>query len=292
MRPSRNSQAWSADPGPWTVPDGVGITERLVGRATRRYTGARVPAGGGCGGGGVLVWVHGRRLPGRRARLAGSARGERGARGAHGVRRRIRGLSPGGWRGALSDPARRCRQRTGMGGSRHSPPTSQLAIGGASAGAALALAATMRVRDAAAGCPTRCCSPTRSPIYPNPVLDDAVADRDDGAAAHAAFPGRLDRGDGGELCRPDFGHSALALPGAAPLGGLPPVHVMVSEFDDLRASGELLERQLAEAGVPVTSYVARGMPHGHLNRLPSLPEVDRSLDDFARVLRAAVPRSR
>ena len=61
---------------------------------------------------------------------------------------------------------------------------------------------------------------------------------------------------------------------------------MVSEFDELRGSAELLLRQLAEAGVAETGYLAAGMPHGHLNRTPSLPEVDRSLAFFAAQLRA------
>ena len=76
-----------------------------------------------------------------------------------------------------------------------------------------------------------------------------------------------------------------ALPGAAPLHGLPHVHLVVSEYDDLRSSAELMHRQLAEVGVVVAPYLARGMPHGHLNRTPSIPEVDRSLDFFADALR-------
>ena len=77
---------------------------------------------------------------------------------------------------------------------------------------------------------------------------------------------------------------ALALPGHARLDGLPPVHVLNAEFDDLRPSGELLVRQLREAGVPAHEYLARGMLHGHLNRLPSLAEVDASLEWLAEAL--------
>lgn len=68
-----------------------------------------------------------------------------------------------------------------------------------------------------------------------------------------------------------------ALPGAALLHRLPPTRVVLSEYDDLRGSGELLVRQLAESGVDADSYLASGMPHGHLNRTPALAEVDRSL---------------
>ena len=55
-------------------------------------------------------------------------------------------------------------------------------------------------------------------------------------------------------------------------------------LSDLRPSGELLARQLAESGVPVETYLARGMPHGHLNRTPALAEIDRSLAFFAKAL--------
>jgi len=74
--------------------------------------------------------------------------------------------------------------------------------------------------------------------------------------------------------------------------GLPPTTVMVAEFDELRGSAELLLRQLAEAGVAATGYLAAGMPHGHLNRAPALPEVDRSLAFFAAQLRALGARGR
>ena len=60
---------------------------------------------------------------------------------------------------------------------------------------------------------------------------------------------------------------------------------MISEYDDLRPSAELLARQLTASDVDVTTYLAAGMPHGHLNRTPALAEVDRSLDFFADALR-------
>ncbi|MFJ9372999.1 hypothetical protein [Streptomyces sp. NPDC101455] len=46
-------------------------------------------------------------------------------------------------------------------------------------------------------------------------------------------------------------------------------------------SGELLERQLAEVKVPVSSYLADGMLHGHLNLTKSLPRIGSSLDFLA-----------
>lgn len=75
-----------------------------------------------------------------------------------------------------------------------------------------------------------------------------------------------------------------AMPGAARLDGLPPTRIVVSEFDDLRSSAELLERQLRERDVPVESYLALGMTHGHLNHPPRLPAIDESIDFLAKGL--------
>ncbi|MFI1890795.1 alpha/beta hydrolase fold domain-containing protein, partial [Streptomyces jumonjinensis] len=75
-----------------------------------------------------------------------------------------------------------------------------------------------------------------------------------------------------------------AMPGAAKLDRLPATGIVLSEYDDLRPSGDLLARQLAEVGVPVRTYLAAGMPHGHLDRTPALKEVDRSLDFLATTL--------
>jgi len=69
-----------------------------------------------------------------------------------------------------------------------------------------------------------------------------------------------------------------AAPGQADLRGLPPVRVVVAEYDDLRPSGELLQRQLLDAGVEVDLRLAEGMPHGYLNRSPSLAEVAETVE--------------
>ncbi|MEU6715775.1 alpha/beta hydrolase [Nonomuraea sp. NPDC046802] len=121
--------------------------------------------------------------------------------------------------------------------------------------------------------------------FPNPALDDAFAAEMAALPATLRFPvASIEAMVGNYVGRisdlpPD------ALPGAARLDGLPPTRILLSEYDDLRPSGELLERQLREAGVPVGSYTARGMPHGHLNRTPSLDGVDASLDFFAAAIR-------
>lgn len=62
------------------------------------------------------------------------------------------------------------------------------------------------------------------------------------------------------------------------LTGFPPSLVILSEYDDLRPSGESYAEQAAEEEIKVETYLARGMLHGHLNRLPAVPEVSSSLD--------------
>lgn len=160
-----------------------------------------------------------------------------------------------------------------------------VALGGASAGAALALAAALRDRDEALRPADLLLLAYPFAHFPVPALETATA------ADMTALPPtmRFTTADIEFMVRNYVGRLTDlprdALPGAAPLHGLPPVHVLVSEYDDLRPSAELLARQLTASEVEVRTYLAAGMPHGHLNRTPALAEVDRSLDFFADALR-------
>ncbi|MFF3500190.1 alpha/beta hydrolase fold domain-containing protein [Streptomyces sp. NPDC003247] len=159
-----------------------------------------------------------------------------------------------------------------------------VALGGASAGAALALSTAIRLRDRHEPRPDTLLLAYPFAHFPTPALDDETA------AAMRELPSLLrfttESIEG--MVRNYVGRltdlPADAMPGAANLDDLPPTGVVLSEFDDLRPSGELLARQLDERGVPVRTYLAAGMTHGHLNRGPSLKEVDRSLDFFASFL--------
>lgn len=159
-------------------------------------------------------------------------------------------------------------------------------LGGASAGSALALAAAQRLRDAGDQRLRGLLLAYPFAHFPNPALDPDVAEE------LAMLPATLRFGTANVewMVRNYVGRisdlPAEAMPGAGRLDGLPPVHIVISEYDDLRSSGELLDRQLTEAGVPVASYLALGMPHGHLNRVPVFDEVSRSLDHFAAALRS------
>lgn len=164
-------------------------------------------------------------------------------------------------------------------------PSGPVALGGASAGAALALSAAIRLRDEGGRAPDALLLAYPFVHFPNPALDDETA------AEMRELPAMLRfTTDGIEnMVRTYVGRlSDLppdALPGAAPLAGLPRTAILLAEYDDLRASGDLLARQLAEVDVRVRTYRAAGMLHGHLNRSASLKEVDRSLDFFADSLR-------
>ncbi|HEX2145507.1 MAG TPA: alpha/beta hydrolase [Glycomyces sp.] len=160
------------------------------------------------------------------------------------------------------------------------PEAGPVAIGGASAGAALALAATLRARDNGDRLPDAVLLAYPFAHYPNPSLSPAMN------AEMEAVPFRFDPESVEDMVRNYVGRisdvPSDALPGAARLDGLPPTRILICEYDDLRASAELLERQLRELGVPVESYVALGMTHGHLNHNPKIEEVAASLDFLAK----------
>ncbi|MFI6374385.1 alpha/beta hydrolase fold domain-containing protein [Streptomyces sp. NPDC050546] len=165
------------------------------------------------------------------------------------------------------------------------PETGPVGLGGASAGAAIALSTAIRLRDQDGPRPDALLLAYPFAHFPNPALDDETS------AGMRELPTllRFSNASIEYMVRNYVGRltglPAEAMPGAANLDGLPATGIVLSEYDDLRPSGDLLARQLEESGVPVRTYLSAGMPHGHLNRGPSLEEVDRSLDFFAAVLR-------
>jgi acetyl esterase/lipase len=157
----------------------------------------------------------------------------------------------------------------------------RLSLGGASAGGNLAVAGARRLRDRGGPVPAALLLGYPCLHFPTP------------ATAHGAvlpdiltFPPErfLD------ILRNYLGRiddiPADAMPGHGVVAGLPPTHLALGEVDDLRGSGELFARQLAEAGIAASVDVAVGMPHGHFNipPVPDLPEIGRSLDVLAQAL--------
>lgn len=168
----------------------------------------------------------------------------------------------------------------------------RLLLGGASAGANLAIATALRLRDRGGRTPDGLLLAYGAFHHPSPAPDEDLA----GSLASLP-PGLLNRETFDNDCFRSYTGPAepapgYARPGHADLAGLPPTTVISAEIDDLRPSSDLLARQLADAGVPVTRYLARGMLHGHLNWFPgpALPEVDRTIDVLATALSAAPAR--
>ncbi|WP_194910834.1 alpha/beta hydrolase fold domain-containing protein [Catenulispora rubra] len=163
-------------------------------------------------------------------------------------------------------------------------PPGIVALGGASAGAALALAAAIRLRDQGRRGPDRLLLAYPFVHFPVPALEGEAAAEMLGLSSVLRHPAS----DIEQMVHNYVGRLSvlppLAFPGAADLAGLAPTAIAVSEYDDLRPSGDLLAKQLEESGVPVRRYLAPGMLHGHLNRAPSLAEVGRTLGFFASAL--------
>jgi acetyl esterase/lipase len=163
-------------------------------------------------------------------------------------------------------------------------PSDTAALGGASAGAALALTTAIRLRDQNRRGPDQLLLAYPFVHFPVPALTDETAAEMFGLSPILRSPPANIEGMVRNYVGRLAGLPSDALPGAAPLTQLAPTAIVVAEYDDLRPSGDLLAVQLEESGVPVQKYLAAGMPHGHLNRDPSLAEVDRTLDFLAAML--------
>jgi acetyl esterase len=179
----------------------------------------------------------------------------------------------------LDDVASAWHWFTGAAAARGADPA-RLAIGGASAGANLAVAAALRARDAGGPLPVALLLAYPALHFPTPALPDDVAAEMLGLPPMLRFTARSIT----DITRAYLGRITdippNLMPGLADLTGLPPVRMVLSEYDDLRGSGELFAEQLTESGVPHQVTVAAGMLHGHLNLppAPQLPEVRRSLE--------------
>ncbi|HEX5730027.1 alpha/beta hydrolase [Microbacterium sp.] len=158
----------------------------------------------------------------------------------------------------------------------------RLGIGGASAGAVLAMSAALMMRDASEEVPARIvlAYPGMHPVLPSlphelgakltivpQILNYGPRDgrADDNPALRAFLGG------------PEWSATAHSTPGLADLNGLPPTLIVNSEYDALRASGQLFAAQLAQAGIDVSVRNERGVLHGHLNLAPTIPAVSASL---------------
>jgi acetyl esterase len=156
-----------------------------------------------------------------------------------------------------------------------------IALGGASAGAALAAGAVVRLRDTGRPLPVRVllAYPTVHAALPEPSPELA--------AKLATLPeDQLFRPEGVARMNLNYaGDPAVltdphAFPGGHDLTGLPPTLILNSEHDSLRASGEAYAEELRAVGVDVVCSFETGSTHGHLNR-PEFAEGPASLATMA-----------
>jgi acetyl esterase/lipase len=154
-----------------------------------------------------------------------------------------------------------------------------LALGGASAGANLAVGVALRARDEHTAAPARL-------VLAYPLLHRALpppaaplpADVEALPASLRLTPRAVAAMNAAYLGAAD--PSPYAFPGDGPCHDLPPTVMLTSEYDDLRSSGEAFATALARAGIDVRIRCERGAPHGHLN-VPGADAFTRSVEWMA-----------
>lgn len=158
-------------------------------------------------------------------------------------------------------------------------------IGGASAGANLAIACCVRLRDSGATLPRGMLLGYPLAHFPTPPVAPELAGELDTLPGMLRFPEEYQLGIAYNYAGTLDDLPAEVAPGNHDVAGLPEAWIAPDEYDDLRPSSDLLAAQLAAAGVPVHVELAEGMVHGHLGRSPSLEPVSGTLDFFAAALR-------
>ena len=140
----------------------------------------------------------------------------------------------------------------------------RIAIGGDSAGANIALAAALALRDA--GDP-----PLRGALLNYPPLDPTLQ-----SASYQTFSAQLGRMAwywGQYLQRPVDRQHPYAAPLLAALAGLPPLRIQVGDLDALVDENIELARLAGQAGVDTELAVYPGMTHAFLR---AVGEIDRA----------------
>jgi acetyl esterase len=161
----------------------------------------------------------------------------------------------------------------------------RLFVGGASVGANLATGLAVRLRDAGEAMPAGMLLAYPLEHFPTPPTEPALAVELEQLPTMLRFPEQYQLGIVNNYVGRVTDLPADVVPGNFPVDGLPEAWIAPAEYDDLRPSGELFARQLAEAGIPAHLELARGMVHGYLGRGPSLKPVAAILDFFASALR-------
>jgi acetyl esterase len=161
----------------------------------------------------------------------------------------------------------------------------RMAIGGDSAGANLAMAAALRLRDGGR-------SPLGALLLNYGAFDSRTREshrRYDGDAYMLTVAEMLDFWRsylGGPIDVAD----PLARPILADLRGLPPAYLCIAQCDILADENREMARRLAEAGNDVRAVVHAGATHSFLEAMSIAPLANRAIDDAARWLKETLRR--
>ena len=165
----------------------------------------------------------------------------------------------------------------------------RIAVGGASAGANLATATALRLRDEGGQALEAVC--LAYPALHRDIPEPSVEIR----AATAMLPplARFDRAARRHIYSTYLGDlyddpPPYGTPAIAELAGLPPFAIANAQHDDLRPSGEDFVSLLRAHGVPVDAWTEPGMAHGYLNHVGDVVGAERTIDRFVAHLRANV----
>lgn len=147
-----------------------------------------------------------------------------------------------------------------------------LHLGGASAGAALTAALTGRLRDGAGQMPASLLLAYPLVHAMLPALSEELLEKMADVPADLVFgPDFIREVNLNFVGSEDNFGDPHAFAGGGNLKGFPPVYIINSEADTLRASGELFAEQLEAAGVPVRMDTEPDSMHGHLDHPHSAP---------------------
>jgi acetyl esterase/lipase len=143
----------------------------------------------------------------------------------------------------------------------------RLSLGGASAGGNLAAGATLRLRDEGDVLPDRVVLAYPVLHAELPPLSTELTDATSALAEESRFsPERVRSMNLSYAGSESMLFDRYAFPANADPTGHPPVLILNSEADTLRASGEAYAALLVTHGVTVRSQYEPGTEHGHLNR--------------------------
>lgn len=159
----------------------------------------------------------------------------------------------------------------------------RIAIGGDSAGANLALATCLRLRDKDGEAPYRA-------MLLNYGCFTAICS-DEAEATHGGHCAVLDRAEIEYFFRnylngPQELDDPYACPSSAALEGLPPAFLLIPECDILAEQSIAMERRMELAGVDVTAKLYPGATHSFLEAMSISRLARQAIDDSAAWLRA------